>query len=986
MLAYLFCILTCLFLFQNSAKAQSWSSLYRQADSLSYLDNDKETLTAFYMALEAAKTEFEPNSDKVLDTRNRVGESMMLVLSNTDEIRSFLQETIQQCKIKDDKSDYYIQAVLNQTDLELEKGSTGQAYLLCQQILPLVETNGQTNPLLRSTCLERFAKICVTQSDFLAAEKYYEKAATLSRTALGENSSEHLRVLFFWADAYISVEKYKEAEALIQRIFELDKSSDSMKNIGRAKILLARIYSKLDRYAEAETLYKNIIKEEKAAGKGNSQRVQTVQQNLAALYTQMGNFETALQIFDDLKQTVSLSHGDKSDKYATLLGNIAKVHLMLGNFPMSEKFFRESAQIAIETGRTNTTQYISLLGAAAIVYEKLNRLDTASQLYAMAIKQSAEVIGNQSRRYADDLFNYGLFLQRQRKPQEAEPVLRKSTEILRVLLGNEHSSYMHNLSALALIYMQTDHKARAQQVYDTLKNWALKQPDIHFATLSEQQKESYSASYIMPYLEGYYVSTIQSDPQKYAEELYNAQIATKSFLLQSAQKLKTTVLKSNDSTLNELYKQWINQKQKIINALSMSIEQRNNANIKLDSIQLLAEDLEKELATKAKKFGYLAEKKQLVWQEVQQQLKKDEAIVEILRYAIKGQAYYAALVLCGNALKPIVVQFDKQYLLEKEALTYFNNCIQYQLPDTLSYKRFWQPIAAQLKGIKRVYLSPDGIYNILSVNSLWNTESKKYLFQELEVVQVINSKSILQNNAIQKKSLQKTAELMGYPLYRTQTDSLSTQKLVQKRGINMNGITPLPGTMREIERIRALLKAHNYQVNVQTAAQASEKNIKKIKSPTLLHIATHGYFVSNSQGSAKSMLNAGLLLAGCSDPEPEQKQPEQEDGILTALEAIDMDLSNTDLVVLSACETGLGRIKAGEGVYGLQRAFMVAGAKAVLMSLWKVDDEATQRLMVAFYKNLLAGKTKRQAFKNAQKALQKQYPDPYYWGAFIMVE
>jgi CHAT domain-containing protein len=127
-------------------------------------------------------------------------------------------------------------------------------------------------------------------------------------------------------------------------------------------------------------------------------------------------------------------------------------------------------------------------------------------------------------------------------------------------------------------------------------------------------------------------------------------------------------------------------------------------------------------------------------------------------------------------------------------------------------------------------------------------------------------------------------------------------------------------------------------------------------------------------------MRSGLLLAGCETP-----SPEGEDGVLTAEEAMNLSLENTDLVVLSACETGLGEIQNGEGVFGLQRAFQQAGAKTVLMSLWKVDDTATQIMMTEFYKELLSGKTKRAAFKAAQLSLKAKYPEPYYWGAFVMV-
>jgi CHAT domain-containing protein len=127
-------------------------------------------------------------------------------------------------------------------------------------------------------------------------------------------------------------------------------------------------------------------------------------------------------------------------------------------------------------------------------------------------------------------------------------------------------------------------------------------------------------------------------------------------------------------------------------------------------------------------------------------------------------------------------------------------------------------------------------------------------------------------------------------------------------------------------------------------------------------------------------MRSGLLLAGCENP-----KSEGEDGVLTAEEAMNLHLENTELVVLSACETGLGDVQNGEGVFGLQRAFQQAGAKTILMSLWKVSDEATQLLMSEFYSAFLNGKPKREAFKTAQLKLREKYESPYFWGAFVMV-
>jgi CHAT domain-containing protein len=200
--------------------------------------------------------------------------------------------------------------------------------------------------------------------------------------------------------------------------------------------------------------------------------------------------------------------------------------------------------------------------------------------------------------------------------------------------------------------------------------------------------------------------------------------------------------------------------------------------------------------------------------------------------------------------------------------------------------------------------------------------------------------------------------------------------------------------------VSKVLKSSGYQVKQFTQKLATEANLKSIKGPTLMHIATHGYFLKDveNMGSAfgvslenandNPLLRSGLMLAGAGTTISGNRMPNLEsndNGVLTAYEAMNLNLEGTDLIVLSACETGLGDIKAGEGVYGLQRAFLVAGADALIMSLWKVDDAATQQLMSNFYSNWIKLGNKQKAFKQAQMQLMSKYKDPYYWGAFVMM-
>jgi CHAT domain-containing protein len=207
-----------------------------------------------------------------------------------------------------------------------------------------------------------------------------------------------------------------------------------------------------------------------------------------------------------------------------------------------------------------------------------------------------------------------------------------------------------------------------------------------------------------------------------------------------------------------------------------------------------------------------------------------------------------------------------------------------------------------------------------------------------------------------------------------------------------SGISALPGTQVEIEKIAPLFGEHT---SVYTELNATERAAKRVSNPRVLHFATHGYFLEDatSGGSTAAtyfsnpLLNAGLILSGAENflRTGNPINIDGDDGILTAFEAMNLNLDNTQLVVLSACETALGDVQNGEGVYGLQRAFKLAGTQSIVMSLWNVDDEATQQLMTSFYEELLQTGDQYAAFRKAQQRTKEKYPSPFYWGAFIMV-
>ncbi len=329
------------------------------------------------------------------------------------------------------------------------------------------------------------------------------------------------------------------------------------------------------------------------------------------------------------------------------------------------------------------------------------------------------------------------------------------------------------------------------------------------------------------------------------------------------------------------------------------------------------------------------------------------------------------------------------------------------------YNYFWKPIADKIGDAKTIYVSLGGVYNNINLNTIYNPSTGKYLIEEKDI-RIVNSARdfVLSKESEKKKYTSNTASLFGFPNFDgNNTISADTSNLfASTRDLNsfwLDSLTrggmkarPLPETKIEVENISSILKSKGWQVNSFLADNASETNIKKQQKPRILHVATHGYFFQDipvdkdnnrflgmdmKQVVQDPMLRSGLLLTGANKT-LKGEVTSGENGLLTAAEASMLDLKETELVILSACETGRGEVKKSEGVYGLRKAFSDAGAQNIIMSLWKVDDEVTQEFMTLFYEIWLNKKTSiREAFNKTQLEIKAKYPQPYYWGAFILV-
>ncbi len=520
----------------------------------------------------------------------------------------------------------------------------------------------------------------------------------------------------------------------------------------------------------------------------------------------------------------------------------------------------------------------------------------------------------------------------------------------------------------------------------------------NFIAMSEYEKEQFYNTLKSDFnLFNAYALQLKADQAApMYEAMLNNTINTKALLLNESNKIKNGILKGGDQELIAKLHQWEQAKAQL-----SAFYFDKDAIQKIDSLEKEVEALEKDINGQSHLFT--SKENPRDWKQVRSALQKGEAAIEIIRVnraqtgnrklygknsGLSDSVNYLALIIKPDSETPDHVLLTEGNLMEGRYLSYYRNAIFARDQDLSSYDIYWRKLKQHLTAVSRVYLSPDGVYNQLNLNTLKNPASEKFLLDEMELIYVTNTADLLRRE--ERAVLDADAVLVGRPAYDFSNPVAESASVVPygTRYVMSEELTTfkeqefmdLPGTEEEIDQIASTLRARDINVTAYKGQEALEENVKALDSPSILHIATHGFFVDDGASVINPMIRSGLILAGVKNPDAQQNV----DGILTAYEATNLNLDKTSLVVLSACETGLGEVRNGEGVYGLQRAIIVAGANNLLMSLWKVDDAATATLMIALYNAWETGQNQK-AFREAQMVMREKFAHPFYWGAFIML-
>ena len=397
------------------------------------------------------------------------------------------------------------------------------------------------------------------------------------------------------------------------------------------------------------------------------------------------------------------------------------------------------------------------------------------------------------------------------------------------------------------------------------------------------------------------------------------------------------------------------------------------------------------------------------WRDVQSRLAKQDVAIEFATCCSDGiTVSYAAHVLRDGWDRPQTFYLGTQEqfneIMKMGSKAYRDNDAIYNL--------IWKKLEPILNGVKNVYFSPYGVISQINIEVLVDKKGKP-VNKVYNIFRISSTGDLCEETKPFKATSatlfgglnydMSTSELVS--VSRAYTQSVSIEESLPTFGTNQTrkGWSYLPGTKREIDEISKILDSKKVERIVFTQSHGTEEAFKAMsgRSTPLLHIATHGFYLSEKDAARNNpsllsregndthsypLRRCGLILSGGQHAWLGEELPKGiEDGILTGEEIAGMNLSETDLVVLSACQTGLGDITR-DGVYGLQRAFKIAGVGTIIMSLWEVNDDATELMMTQFYTALSSGKSKRNSFDSAISAVKKRFSGPEYWAAFIMLD
>lgn len=869
-------------------------------------------------------------------------------------------------------SSEYAYRMIVTADMFTYLGRYAQAQDLNFVALEITRNSLSENSNQYALCMSDIGEVYYRMGEYDKALPYARQSLEIKKRLFGNGYFDNVVNLHNLATLYTRLGLYNEAIPLLKESLMISDRYFGQRMVYAVDLQpLAEVYEYLGEYDKALPIYQKAIGihqqlQKEAGGDGKNVFYPRVLHSIASLYTKLGQFNKAITYY---RQALSLKKemfSVRNPEYAKTLNAYAEAYTLKGDFKNALALQLKALELAKQNSGVGNPDVASGLYNLAVLYFKQHNLVKSEEYCQAALKMNLNIYGNTHPDVAECFDLLGNINSEMQRRTIAVKYFLRSFDIRQGIMAITHPSYIKSLYNIATCYVAQGKVDKGEQLLMEADSLALLHIEQSYISLSEEEKLTFlhNTERQFQYLPSLLYLNKTSNPEVINRVYHNA-MALKSMVLFRQQQIYNSIRNGNDSFALTVYNQWRFNKAVIGQQLLLPEGQRNTT---LDSLQDATEQLEEGLSRMSKSFEY-----KTLSTDVTSLLPPNSAAVEFIYFRLFNKVWtdsimYAALVaLPGQRNVVFVPLFEERAI--KKLFKYSNNrgeaAVSYLYPDATSptpvsrrlYQLVWKKLQPFLAGITTVFYSPTGWLNRVSFAAI-QIGNGRLLADQFNLRQLVSMRAISMN--LQGTSAFDTAILWGNIDYHS-----ASKRSTQWRS--------LPGTRAETQNISTLLQERNIHTILRTGKAATKTLFKTMDggSPALIHVASHGFFVAPGKDRQNSMLRNGILFAGSR--------------ILTAYEIANLDLSNTKLVTLSACETAMGDIYENEGVFGLQRAFKMAGVRQVMMSLWPVPDKETSELMTGFYRSLLKGNEASKALRDTQLAMKQKYP-PYYWAAFVLTE
>ncbi len=861
-----------------------------------------------------------------------------------------------------------------------------------------------------------------------------ERILAIREKDLGPEHPDTALALNNLAVFYKTMGAYEKAEPLYRRSLAIREKVMGPEHPDTAAVLnnLAGLYSTMGAYDKAEPLYRRSLAIcEKVMGPEHPSTATTLT-NMALFYDTMGAYDKAESLYRRSLAIKEKVMGPEHPSTATTLNNLAGLYDIMGAYEKAEPLYLRSLAIKEKTLGPEHPDTAIALNNLAEHYRIMGAYDKAEPVYKRSLDICEKLMGPEHPDTALALNNLAVLYKTMGAYEKAEPLYRRSLAIREKVMGPEHLDTAIALNNLAVLCAAQGRSGEALDLTERSQLIDRKQIDQILGFAPEAQQTKFLATREGNFFA--YLSLIRQcfpDKPEAIRNAFDVWLTRKGILLETQKRIQDVLAAGDNPQAQEIFAKLIGIRQELAQLVLGGPRKEGAAEgyqKRIVDLTSRKETLEGQLSRLSQAYAQQRKTKIATTSAIASALPKGAVLIEMARirdYDFKtgkwdASRYLAFVLSPGKGSEVSLVDLGNADSIDQKVAAFKKSLGSSKTPpDILAkqsadlYKAIFSPLTVAIGGSRQLFLSPDGSLNLIPFEVL-RDDKGRYLIDAHTFHYVSAGRDIAGYGMIKAKG--KKALLLGDPDFDLAAGPTSTDKeRPMTRSRQMQGLTfsRLPGTKEEVNAIAALLGRS--ACDTYTGKTARESVLMQKKSPRILHLATHGFFLSDqdwfllmddkSRGiiiTAKEapfakkpvrienpFLRSGLALTGANRS---LAQEGVTDGILTAEKILGLNLRGTDMVVLSACDTGMGDVKNGEGVYGLRRAFTQAGAKSLVMSLWEVPDRETKELMVSFYKNLQSGKMNRAAaLRNAalkqRQTVKSRYGSdhPYYWGAFVFL-